>query len=73
MDIILYVDLVASSALFLVLIATNMATIFSHLNISIESWIIIAAISLVPTVLMKLDSLSALSGMRKNTNNIRCN
>lgn len=66
MDVVLYVDLVASSALFLVFIATNLDSLFPAIfpkESSVSSWIGITSLSLVPTVFMRLDKLSFLSAM----------
>lgn len=59
---VLYVDLVASSALFLVFIATNMAEMFPGV-LSPTMWIIVSAASLLPTVLLKLQKLTFLSAI----------
>ena len=60
-DVVLYVDLVASSALFLVFIATNLESLFPGVGLATERWIAVCAASLVPTVLMRLDGLASLS------------
>ncbi|KAH9261180.1 hypothetical protein BASA81_000884 [Batrachochytrium salamandrivorans] len=60
-DVILYVDLVASSALFLVFIATNLDFLFPKWLPSISWWILLVAGGLLPTVFMRLDKLSFLS------------
>lgn len=65
-DVILYVDLVASSALFLVFIATNLDGLFPHLfpeSSSVTTWILLTALTLLPTVFMRLDKLSFLSAL----------
>jgi len=61
-DVILYVDLVASSALFLVFIATNLDGLFPN-TLRVNEWIFVVAISLWPTVLMKLHGLAWLSAL----------
>jgi vesicular inhibitory amino acid transporter len=57
---VLYIDLVASSALFLVFIATNMRELFPG-YLSQELWVILLALSLLPTVFLQLQKLSFLS------------
>ncbi|GBG24343.1 Amino acid transporter AVT1B [Hondaea fermentalgiana] len=59
---ILYIDLVASSALFLVFIATNMAEMLPGL-FTPSVWILVTGISLLPTVLLKLQKLTFLSAI----------
>ena len=59
-NFVLYVDLVASSALFLVFIATNLATLFPWLA-SLRGWLWATALSLLPTVWLQLQKLSFLS------------
>lgn len=59
---VLYVDLVASSALFLVFIATNLAEIFPGV-LAPTSWILLAGASLLPTVWLKLQKLTFLSAL----------
>jgi len=65
-DVILYVDLVASSALFLVFIATNLDSLFPTVfpeKSSVTTWILLTSLTLLPTVFMRLDKLSFLSAM----------
>jgi len=59
-DVILYVDLVASSALFLVFIATNLDGLFPY-TLPVSSWICLVAFALWPTVLMRMGGLAWLS------------
>ena len=58
---ILYVDLIASAALFLVFIATNLMSTFPSVGFSRVSWILVVTTSLLPTVWLKLEKLSFLS------------
>lgn len=61
-NFILYTDLVASSALFLVFIATNMEELTSEsLGLTRTTWIILTTFTLFPTVHLKLNKLSILS------------
>ena len=62
-ELVLYVDLVASSALFLVFISTNLFSLFPTFFPSVNYWIIITSLSLIPTVFMQLDKLSFLSAL----------
>jgi len=59
---ILYVDLVASSALFLIFIANNLNDIFPG-RLSPTTWIIGTACTLLPTVWLKLQKLTFLSAL----------
>jgi len=59
---ILYVDLVASSALFLVFIATNLAELYPGV-LSHSMWILLSGLSLLPTVWLKLQKLTFLSAL----------
>jgi len=59
---ILYIDLVASSALFLVFIATNLSEIFPGV-FTPTLWIILCAVTLLPTVWLKLQKLTFLSAL----------
>jgi len=61
-NLILFVDLVASSALFLVFIATNMAEMYPGL-LTLTQWIVLTALTLMPTVLLKLQKLTFLSAL----------
>jgi vesicular inhibitory amino acid transporter len=61
-EFILYVDLVASSALFLVFIANNLAVLWPGL-LSTSAWIVLTAVSLLPTVWLKLQKLTFLSAL----------
>ena len=58
---ILYVDLVASAALFLVFIATNLKGVFPNAGLGRIGWIVAVSLSLLPTVWLKLEKLSFLS------------
>jgi len=60
-EVVLYVDLVASSALFLVFIATNLNGLFPWIPLDRFQWIILTTMSLLPTIHMKLSNLSYLS------------
>lgn len=57
---VLYLDLVASSALFLVFIATNLHTLFPDI-MDRTQWIVFISFTLLPTVWLKLQKLSWLS------------
>ena len=58
---ILYIDLVASSALFLVFIAVNLEDMLPQFHLDRNGWIILVTVSVFPTVHMKLQNLSHLS------------
>lgn len=58
---ILYIDLVASSALFLVFIAVNLEDMLPQLRLDRNGWIVLVTVSVFPTVHMKLQNLSYLS------------
>ena len=61
MDFILNVDLVASSALFLVFIASNLGSLFPNVGLTNHGWVVLSAFCLLPTVLLKIQKLSFLS------------